>query len=614
MHFSKIFLAASLVSLAAMPSSVVFAQQFPKNMKTVPPSEQSDAGDPLARREAELNQIFADYWQDHLKYNPEFASTIGDLRYNDQLSDYSVDAYNASLDRGRAFLGRLEQVDTDGMPDQVKLSKDLLMRELVEDQEEATFKPWELPVNQFYGLQVDLPQLVPNLTFKTVKDYDDYIARLGKVPTAFQQVTDCMNLGMEDHREPPQYLMEKVLVQVNTLANEKPADSPFALPLKSFPASISAADQARIKTQILDAITKQVEPAYVRFGRFLQSQYIPNARKDPGIWSLPDGDAYYAFLVKQSTTTDLTPAQIHQIGLDQVKQDEDQLLAIAHKLGFADVKALDAAAKNNPKLFPTSKEQLLDAYRGYIDQMRPKLPLLFGRLPKAPLVVKPVPDYLEKDQAAAYYDQGSPDGSRPGTVFVNTYNFATRSLTGVEAISYHEGIPGHHLQISIAQELTGLPEFRKFSYYTAYTEGWGLYAEHLGKDVGFYQDPYSDYGRLEADIWRGIRLVVDTGVHSQHWTRQQMVDYFHANSAIDDTNIQAEVDRYIAWPAQALGYKIGQLEFLKLRAKAQQELGPKFDIRAFHDEVIDSGALPMDILEQRTDAWIAQQKGMQPSK
>jgi uncharacterized protein (DUF885 family) len=562
----------------------------------------------LSSRVKTLNAVFSDYWEDLLKHQPEFASTIGDNRYNDQLSDYSVQAYNESLNRGRAFLTRLAEVDTTGMSAQEQLSKDLLVRSLIEDQEEARFKPWEMPVNQFFGLQVDLPQLVPQLGFNSVKDYDDYIARLKKVPLAFQQTTDDMSIGMDDHREPPAYLMEKVLAQVNAIANQKPQDGPFALPLKKFPASVSATQQARIKEEVLGAISGQVDPAYVRFGKFLKAQYIPGGRNDPGLWALSDGEAYYRFLVKRSTTTDLTPDQIHQIGLDQVKQDEEQLLAIAHKLGFADIKTLETSAAANPKLFPTSKEQLLNAYRGYLDQMRPKLPQLFGRLPKAPLVVAPVPDYAEKDQAAAYYEHGTADGSRPGTVFVNTYKFETRALNSVETIAYHEGLPGHHLQISIAQELTDVPEFRKYSDYTAYTEGWGLYAERLGKDVGFYQDPYNDLGRVEADIWRAVRLVVDTGVHSKHWTRQQMVDYFHDHSAVGETDVQAETDRYIAYPAQALGYKVGQLKLLELRAKAQQALGDRFDLRAFHDQVLDSGALPLDYLEQRIDGWIAQQK------
>ncbi len=415
--------------------------------------------------------------------------------------------------------------------------------------------------------------------------------------------------AMDDNRVLPKYLIDKVIVQVNTIATQKPEDSPFALPLKKFPATLSKNEQLEDQQEVLAAIAHQVLPAYTRFGKFLQAQYEPKGRTDPGIWALPDGKAYYAFLVKQSTTTDLTPQQIHTIGEQQVAGDEAQMLVIAHKLGFADLPAMQAAIKANPKLHPTSADALLSAYRGYIDAMKPKLPQLFGRLPKASVEVEPVPAYMEKDSAAAYYEQGTPDGKRPGMVRVDTYHFADRSLAGVEAIAYHEGIPGHHLQISIAQELTTIPDFRKHLDYTAYTEGWGLYAEHLGKDAGFYQDPYSDYGRLEADIWRGIRLVVDTGVHEDHWTRQQMVDYFHQHSAIDEINVQAETDRYIAWPAQALGYKIGQLKFLELRAKAEKALGPKFDIRAFHDEVLDSGALPLDILQQRVDTWIAQQQG-----
>ncbi|HZU09867.1 MAG TPA: DUF885 domain-containing protein [Pseudacidobacterium sp.] len=563
----------------------------------------------VAERSKALQALFAEIWQNRLQRNPEFASSIGDKRWNDQLTDYSVAAYNQNLERERDYLIRLAAIDTTGLSEQEKLSKDLMARELAQDQEAALFKPWEMPVNQFSGLHSELPRLVSQLSFETVKDYDDYIARLNKVPTAFQQITDNMMSGVEDHRVPPKYLLEKVLTQVNTIAQMKPEDTPFARPLQKIPAGISFADQQRIKTEMLDAIRKQVLPAYTRFAKFLQGVYIPAGRAEPGIWSLPDGDKYYAFLVRRSTTTDLTPDQIHQIGLDEVKRDETEMLAIAQKLGFKDLAALRASIASNPKLHPQSREQLLDLYRHDIDQMRAKLPELFGRLPKAPLVVEPVPAFIEKDQAPAYYEHGTPDGKRPGTVYVNTYDYQHRSLANAESIAYHEGLPGHHLQISIAQELTGIPEFRKYEYYTAYTEGWGLYAERLGKDVGFYQDPYSDYGRLEADIFRAIRLVVDTGVHSRHWTRDQMVQYFHEHSGLDDATVQAEVDRYIAWPAQALGYKMGQLKFLELRAKAQKELGSKFDLRAFHDEVLDSGALPLDVLDEQVTAWIEQQKG-----
>jgi uncharacterized protein (DUF885 family) len=418
-----------------------------------------------------------------------------------------------------------------------------------------------------------------------------------------------MSIGMEDGRVPPRYLLEKALDQVKELANQKPEDSPLALPLKNFPAAISATDQLRIKTEMLAAIAKEDLPAYLRFARFLEVSYVPAGRTKPGIDALPDGKKYYQFLIARTTTTDLTADQIHQIGLDEVIKDEAAMLAIAQKLGFPDLKSFRASLKANPKLHPASADALLDAYRGYLKPMQAKLPELFGTLPKAPFEVVAVPAYAEKTSAPAYYQGGTPDGSRPGRLFIDTYNATERNLYAVEAIAYHEGIPGHHLQISIAHELTGLPEFRKYGHYTAYIEGWGLYAERLGKDVGFYQDPYSDYGRLEADIWRAVRLVVDTGVHSEGWTREQMVQYFHEHSNVDETSVQSEVDRYIAWPSQAVAYKIGQLKILELRDRAQKALGAKFDIRAFHDQVIDAGALPLDVLEQRIDAWIAQEQG-----
>ncbi len=562
----------------------------------------------VAERSKALSKLLAEIWEDNLKHSPEYASYLGDKRYNDQLTDYSVQEVNAALGRGRAFIEQLSEIDTTGLTEQEQLSAKLMLRDLIDAQEGAKFKEWQMPVNQFGGFHTQMPRLVDNLTFETVKDYDDYISRLKKIPTAFSQIMTNMQLGMDEGRMPPQYLLEKVLVQTQTLADQKPEASPFARPLKKFPATINAADQKRISGEMLDAIATQVLPSYQRFAKFLKVAYIPQGRKEPGVWALPDGDAYYAYRIRQSTTLNKSAEEIHQIGLDEVKRNEAEMLAIVHKLGYPDLKSFRAALQANPKEHPASKEALLDAYKGYIAQMEPKLPGLFGTLPKAKVEVVAMPSYIEKDQAAAFYDQGSPDGKRPGRVDVNTYNFAERSLAPVEAVAYHEGVPGHHLQISIAQELTGLPEFRKQEYYTAYTEGWGLYSERLGKEIGFYQDPYSDYGRLENDTWRAIRLVVDTGVHAKHWTREQMVDFFREHSAIDETNIQAEVDRYIAWPGQALGYKMGQLKILELRQRAQTALGAKFDLKAFHDVVLDAGALPMDVLEQRVDAWIAAQK------
>ena len=596
-----------VLAVFALVFSTALVLQMPAAMhaqaSAPPAASQVDAN------RKELNQIFKDYWEDNLKHDPEFASTLGDKRYNDQISDYSVKAYNAGLEREQTLMMRLGAVDVAGLTDQEKISRELLLREFAEDQEAADFKEWEMPVNQMGGIHTTYPQLVASLSFTTVKDYDDWIARLHLLPAAFDQVTQNMSLGMEDHRVPPKFLLEKALAQVKAMAAQKPEESPLALPLKRFPTDIKPAEQERIKTEMLDAIQKEVLPAYMRFARFMEVGYVPAGREAPGIDALPDGAKYYAFRIKRTTTTDLTADQIHQIGLDEVKKDEAEMLAIAKKLGFADLATFRASLKTNPKLKATSAAALLDAYRGYLTPMQARLPQLFGRLPKAKFEVVPVPDFLEKTSAPAYYEQGAPDGSRPGRLFIDTYNATDRNLYSVEDIAYHEGIPGHHLQISIAQELDDIPTFRKFQHYTAYQEGWGLYSERLGKDVGLYQDPYSDYGRLEGDIWRAIRLVVDTGVHSKHWTRDQMVEFFHDHSNIDDVNIQSEVDRYIAWPSQALAYKVGQLKILELRERAKTALGAKFDLKEFHDQVLDAGALPLDVLSDRIDGWIAKKQG-----
>ncbi len=576
-------------------------------------SQAPSAAAPLADRRQDLQSAFDDYWQDTLEHSPEFASELGDKRYNDRISDYSVTAVNQKLARHLAFLLRVAAIDPTGLTPEEKLSREVLLEQLTEEQEAAQFNEWEMPVTQMGGIQTVYPQLVAELTFKTVKDYDDWIARLHAIPRAFDQVTADMTIGIDDHRVPPKYLLAKVLDQVNQLAQQKAEDSPFALPLKEFPASIPADERDRIRTEMLSAIGKQVLPAYAHFARFLQAAYIPAGRQQPGIWALPGGEKYYQYCIRHYTTTNLSAGEIHQIGEEEVKRDEAAMLTIARKLGFADLQSFRASLKTNPKLHPASADALLAAYRGYLVPMQAKLPQLFGRLPKAPLEVAPVPAYLEQTAAPAYYEPGAPDGSRPGRLRVNTYRASSRNLYAVEAVTYHEGLPGHHLQISIAQELDHVPAFRKHEHFTAYTEGWGLYAEQLGKMAGFYQDPYSDYGRLEADLWRAIRLVVDTGVHHDHWTRQQMVDYFHQHSAIDEPSIQTEVDRYIAWPGQALAYKIGELKIVELRNQAQQELGDKFDLRAFHDQVLDAGALPLNLLASRIDAWIASQKSAGPS-
>jgi uncharacterized protein (DUF885 family) len=410
----------------------------------------------LEDRRKALNDLFHEYWDANLENSPEFASTLGDNRFNDKISDFSVKSQNQWLAREQTFLFRLAAIDPAGFTGQEQLSRELLLREFADDEEAAGFKEWEMPVNQVGGIQNDFPELVDELSFKTVKDYDDWIARLHAIPNAFSQVMTNMSIGMDDGRVPPKYIMEKVMEQVTQMAAQKPEDSPLALPLKKFPAAVPAPEQERIKTEMLAAIGKEVLPAYLRFARFLEASYVPAGRTDPGISALPDGAKYYQFLIRRTTTTDLTADQIHQIGLDEVKKDEAAMLAIAQQLGFKDLASFRASLKANPKLKATSRQQLFDAYKGYIAPMQAKLPELFGRLPKAPLEVVPVPDYLEKNMFPAYYEAGTPDGSRPGRLNVNLYNFADRNLYSVEAIAYHEGIPGHHLQISIAQELDGL--------------------------------------------------------------------------------------------------------------------------------------------------------------
>jgi uncharacterized protein (DUF885 family) len=358
---------------------------------------------------------------------------------------------------------------------------------------------------------------------------------------------------------------------------------------------------------VLSTITSEILPAYQRFAAFVRDVYAPHGRTEPGVWALPDGADRYRFEIRRMTTTDLTPEEIHQIGLKQVAETEAEMLVLARKLGFNDLASLNEHIKSDRKLYATSGEQVLQLYTRYTRQMEKQLPKLFGRLPQNKLEVIPMDPFRSKNAVPADYNAGAQDGSRPGHINVNEWDPEHRLTLNIEAIAYHEGVPGHHLQISIAQELKGLPRFRQNGDYTAFVEGWALYSERLGKEIGFYEDPYSDYGRLENEMWRAIRLVIDTGVHEKHWSREQMVDFFYRYTAMDEPNVQSEVDRYIAWPGQALAYKLGQLEILRLRDEARQKLGSKFDPRAFHDEVIGSGPLPLGVLHTQVESWISTQ-------
>src|SRR5580704_3827415 len=560
-----------------------------------------------SRRKA-LNDLLAEQWEYKLRTNPLFASFLGDKRWNDKLDDFSQQAIDNDLQETKKYLARFEAIDTSGFPEQEALNEVLMVRDLKMQIDGARFKPWEMPVSQQSGIQIDLPDLVNTLSFQSVKDYEDYISRLQQMPRLLDQTVVQMRKGMNDKLMPPRFLLEKVVDQSNSVASQEPEKSPFAQPFSNFPKSISDPDQKRLREAGLAAIKSSVLPAYGRFTAFVRDEYVPQGRIEPGIWSLPDGTARYRHEIRRMTTTDLTPEEIHQIGLKQVDETEAEMLALAHKLGFKDLASLNDHIKNERRFYGTSGQQVLDLYAKYVHEMEPELPKLFGRLPKAKLAVIPMEVARSKAGVPADYTDGAADGSRPGHINVNEWDPEHRLVLNIEAIAYHEGIPGHHLQLSLAQELTDQPSFRKHEGYTAFVEGWALYSERLGKEVGRYQYPYSDYGRLENEMWRAIRLVIDTGVHEKHWSRDQMVAYFHRYTAMDEPNIQTEVDRYIAWPAQALAYKLGQLEILKLRQYAKDQLGEKFDIRSFHDELLDGGALPLDVLDKRIHDWVAKQK------
>ena len=559
----------------------------------------------LDRRRVQLRKLLDEQWEYTLRTSPEFASILGDRRYNDQVSDVSERAVHEDEAMTRRFLARFEAVDTLAFSEQERLNRDLMVKNLRDSLGWAKLKTWQAPVSQMGGIHLGSAQLPSLLPFATVKDYDDYVVRLSKFPRAIDETIANMRKGMAAKQMPPKFLLEKVAQQAGDIADDDPEKSPFAQPLEKMPDSFSAEEKARIRAAFVARIRDSVLPAYAKFAAFVRDEYAPRGRTEVGVWALPDGKERYAFLAKNSTTTNLTPEEIHQIGLREVARIEGEMLAIAKTLGFNDLKSFNASLENNPRVAVTSGEQILEAYRKYTAQMYAKLPELFGRLPKANMEVVATPAFREAQASSAEYNTGSPDGSRPGRVYVNTFEAAKRKTLSQESTAYHEGVPGHHMQLSIQQELTDLPPFRQQGGETAFVEGWALYSERLGKEVGFYQDPYNDYGRLNDEQLRAIRLVVDTGLHAKRWTREQVVQYFRDHSAIDEVEIQSETDRYIVWPGQALAYKIGQLKILELRDRAQKALGAKFDIRAFHDELLGAGSLPLNLLEERMERWIA---------
>jgi uncharacterized protein (DUF885 family) len=566
------------------------------------PSFAQDAK-PVDERVAAQNALFEEQYESDLRNFPERATSFGDYRYNDKLGDRSLAGIMERNKTDAGFLARLQAIPTTGFSDQDQLSHDLLIRVLQQRIDDFNLKEYEMPISQVFGVHTALADLPLAVPFDSVKHYEDYIARLHQIPRVLNQTTEVLRAGMKDKLMPVRFLLDKLPGQCEGIIEH----NPFLLPTRKYPADISAADQKRLTEEITRAVSKDVIPAYKAFAVFLRTEYAPQGRATLSVTALPDGQKRYENDIYARTTTRMTADEIHQIGLREIERINKEMVAIAKKEGFADLAAFRASLKTNPKYIPTSEEQILNDFRRYIAQMEPKLPQLFSLLPKSPVTVEPIPPF--QAAAATHYVTGTPDGKRPGRVVVAVSDFAKRSLVLDEAIAYHEGVPGHHMQLSIQQRLEGLPKFRLHPQgFNAYSEGWGLYAEELGKEVGFYQDPVSDYGRLSSELFRAVRLVVDTGIHAKGWTRDQVVDFFRKSGAVDEPTIQSETDRYIAWPAQALSYKLGQLKIRELRERAQKELGPKFDIRSFHDEILNGGTLPLDLLEARTAKWIAEQK------
>ena len=557
-------------------------------------------------RIAEQNALFDEYYETELKMHPEMATAFGDYRYNDQLNDYSLAGVESQNGRDQAYLARLRAISVAGFAEPDKLSHEVLARSLEQRIANHGFKEYEMPVNQMGGPQTHLADLPLSAPLDSVKHYEDYIARLRAIPRVFMQTEEVLRAGKHDGLMPVRFLLEKVPAQCLGVIE---AD-PFLLPMKKFPGSIPAEEQPRLREEITEAVVKEVLPAYLEFANFITNEYAPSGRTMLAVTALPGGEQRYLNDIRDRTTiSNLTPDQIHQIGLRELARIQAEMLVIARHEGFQDLASFRESLKTNPRYRPASAEAIVENFRKYIAEMQPKLPELFGFIPGLPLTVEPMPDFEPGN--ATHYQSGTPDGKRPGRVVVAVANFEQRSMVNNEATAYHEGIPGHHMQLSVAQTLTALPKFRRHGGNSGYIEGWALYAEQLGKEVGFYQDPVSDYGRLSSELFRAVRLVVDTGIHSKGWSRDQVVEFMRQSGAVDEPSIQSETDRYIAWPAQALAYKLGQLKILELRDRARKALGSQFDIRSFNDEILNGGVLPLDLLQTRVDHWIEAQQAAQ---
>jgi uncharacterized protein (DUF885 family) len=561
----------------------------------------------------QLRALFDDYFERSLELDPLLATSIGDPRYNDRYEVSISPAWRARSERlERDSLARLESIDRGGLSDEDQLSYDVFKSAREIEIEGFKFPSQLLPLNQFYSTANTFAQLGSGKgiqPFRTVKDYDDFLKRLDGFVAWTDQAIVNMREGVARGYSQPRVLMERVLPQLEAHVVATPEESLYYGPLRDMPANFPASDRERLTAAYRAAITTKVVPTYRRLHDFIRDEYLPKCRETVGLDALPDGAAWYAYRVRDITTTDYTPAQIHEKGLREVERIHGEMLDVMRKVGFqGDLKAFAAFLRTDPRFFYDSRDALIAGYVDIKKRVDPALPKLFETLPKADYEVRAVEPFREKSAAGGQYQAASEDGSRPGIFYANAYDLKGRPRWAMESLSLHEGNPGHHFQISLQREQPSLPKFRRFGGYTAYVEGWGLYAESLGTELGMYQDPYQYFGMLEGELWRSIRLVVDTGLHSRGWTRRRVLDYMTENSAASEAVRVSEAERYMAIPGQALAYKIGQLKIRALRTRAEQALGPRFDVRRFHTAVLGEGALPLDVLEARIDRWIEQQK------
>ena len=561
-----------------------------------------------------LDALYEQYWEEVLRMNPVQATFQGDPRYNDQLPDFlSADFREQARAFNARWLKTIEDIGPAGLTGQDLLSYEIFLRDARLQQEAMRFPDWQQPINQFGSIASFAVQLGSGSgaqPFKTVKDYENWLARGNRLPVLFDSAIANMRQGMASGVVQPRALMVKVLPQLDALIKDKPEDTLFWGPIARMPAEFSAADKARLTAAYRDMIGQRMMPAYRKLRAFIANEYMPKTRTAPGMDALPGGAAWYAFNAKNSTTTDLTPDQIHTIGLSEVARIHGLIRTdVMAKVGFkGSLQEFFQFMQNDPRFNFKSEEALLAHYRALEAKVDARVKEQFSLIPRAPFEIRAVEPFRAQSAAGGSYMPPSEDGTRPGIFYVNTYDLPTRKTWDAEDLYLHEAIPGHHFQIALQQELTGLPKFRRFGGETAFIEGWGLYAESLGRDLGLYQDPYDYFGYLQNELWRAIRLVVDTGLHSKGWTREQVIKYMLDNSAESETQSTAEAERYMAIPGQALAYKIGELKIQELRQRAQTQLGPRFDIREFHAEVLKDGAVPLSVLEAKIDRWIAGKK------